>query len=113
MAERNAPCVEVLVSELHAYERLLQGLYAKGGELACAAIAAQEKQNVSPVAGHQILAAISNAQLMVASALGHMAEGHRQLETLGRKLGFDVSAFGDVLKPPAAADARGLSGLAA
>lgn len=103
------PFVDVLVSELHAYERLLQSLYAKGGELACAAIAAQAGHNVSPVAGHQILASISNAQLMISSALGHMADGHRQLETLGRKMGLDVTSFGDVLKPPAEGAARGLA----
>ncbi len=80
---------------------MLQALYAKGGELATAAIVAQAGQNVSPIAGHQILTAISNAQLMASGALGHIAQAHRRLETLAHKLGIDVSAFGDVLKPPA------------
>ncbi|MDE8652257.1 hypothetical protein [Novosphingobium album (ex Liu et al. 2023)] len=78
----------------------MQALYAKGGELATAAVAAQTQKNISPVAGHQILSSISSAQMMVSSALGHMADGHRQLEALGRRLGIDVSSFGDVLKPP-------------
>ncbi|MFD2138288.1 hypothetical protein ACFSLT_29095 [Novosphingobium resinovorum] len=42
-----------------------------------------------------------------------MADGHRQLETLGRKMGLDVTAFGDVLKPPSEGAARGLAGIAA
>lgn len=89
-----------LVNALHAYEQLLQALFSNGGHLAVAAIEAQTGENISPICGHQVLAAISNAQLMVAGALGHVADGHRQLEVLGRKLGIDVTDFGDVLKPP-------------
>jgi len=105
--------VAQLVYALHAYEALLQVLFAKGGELAMAAIAAQSGENVSPISGHQVLAAISNAQLLVAGALGHMADGHRQLEVLGRKLGIDVSGFGDVLKPQAESRSGPAVGLAA
>lgn len=97
------PAVATLASDLHAYEKLLQTLFAKGGELSTSAILAQIGRNVSPVAGHQVLAAISNAQLLASSALGHVAEAHRMLEVLGRKLGIDVEAFGDVLKPPSSA----------
>ncbi len=90
-----------LASDLHAYERLLQALFAKGGELATAAILAQAGRNLSPVAGHQVLTSISNAQLLASTALGHIARAHRELEMLARKLGIDPKAFGDVLKPPA------------
>lgn len=102
-----------MVAELHTYERLLQALYAKGGELATAAIEAQSARNISPVAGHQIIASLSQAQLMVSTALSHTADSHRQLEILGRKLGIDVSAFGDVLKPPAPQERGDLLGIAA
>lgn len=97
------PEVAALASDLHAYEKLLQALFAKGGELSTSAILAQVGRNISPVAGHQVLAAISNAQLLTSSALGHIAEAHRMLEALGRRLGIDVQAFGDVLKPPESA----------
>lgn len=99
----DGPGIAALASDLHAYEKLLQALFAKGGELSTSAILAQVGRNLSPVAGHQVLAAISNAQLLTSNALGHIAEAHRMLETLGRKLGIDVQAFGDVLKPPARA----------
>lgn len=91
-----------LVSDLHAYEKLLQALFAKGGELATSAIIAQAGQNLSPTVGHQVLMAISNAQLMTSNALGHIAQAHRDLEVLGAKLGIDTKAFGDVLKQPSA-----------
>ena len=99
----SGPGIAALASDLHAYEKLLQALFAKGGELSTSAILAQVGRNLSPVAGHQVLAAISNAQLLTSSALGQVAEAHRMLEMLGRKLGIDVQAFGDVLKPPASA----------
>ncbi|WP_183618929.1 hypothetical protein [Novosphingobium fluoreni] len=100
--ERDRPGVVGLVSDLIAYERLLQTLFAKGGELATAAIIAQVGQKVSPICGHQILTAISNAQLLTSNALGHIAQAHRELETLAQRLGIDIRAFGDVLKPPSA-----------
>lgn len=107
-ADRDAggPGVAALASDLHAYETLLQALFAKGGELSTSAIIAQIGRNLSPVAGHQILTAISNAQLLTSTAIGHIAEAHRQLEVLGRKLGIEVHAFGDVLKQPSS----GISG---
>ncbi|MCW1986003.1 UNVERIFIED_ORG: hypothetical protein M2348_001735 [Sphingomonas sp. R1F5B] len=98
-----APSVTALVDDLHGYETLLQALFAKGGELSTSAIRAQVAGNLSPITGHQVLGAISHAQLLTSNALGHIAEAHRMLETLGRKLGIDVHAFGDVLKPPASA----------
>lgn len=101
-----------LVNALHDYERLLQALYAKGGELATAAILTQAGYKLAPVAGHQVLTALSNAQLMTSTALGHIAQAHRDLEVLARKLGIDVTGFGDVLKPPAAEE-RKATGLAA
>lgn len=98
-----APGIAALAGDLHAYEKLLQALFAKGGELSTSAILAQVGGNLSPLAGHQVLTAISHAQLQTSNALGHIAEAHRMLEALGRKLGIDVDAFGDVLKPPASA----------
>jgi len=111
--EHDQLAVTDLVSELHGYETMLQSLYAQGGRLATAAIAAQTDRNLSPVAGYQILTAISNAQLMVSTAMGRIAEAHRQLEYLGRMLGYDVQAFGDVLKPPASPCEANPVGLAA
>lgn len=92
-----------LVSDLHAYERMLQALFAKGGELATAAILAQASHNISPISGHQVLTGISQAQLMTSTALGHIAQAHRDLERLARALGIDPTGFGDVLKAPAIA----------
>lgn len=91
-----------LAAALFGYERLLQQIFAEGGRLATAAIEAQAHQNLSPLVGHQILSAITNAQLSVTGALSYMAEGHRQLEVLAQKLGIDPEAFGDVVKRPAA-----------
>src|SRR3546814_19343559 len=87
-----------LFRSLFGYEHLLQRLFSEGGRLASAVVAAQSHENLSPVAGHQILSAISNAQLSVSGAIGHMAEGHRQLEFMAQKLGIDPEAFGDVIK---------------
>lgn len=75
-----------LTDALFGYEHLLQRLFSEGGRLASAVVAAQSHENLSPVAGHQILSAISNAQLSVSGAIGHMAEGHRQLEFMAQKL---------------------------
>ncbi len=104
--------VTELVAALVGYEQLLQRLFSEGGRLATAVVAAQARENLSPLAGHQILSAISNAQLSVTGAIGHMAEGHRQLEVMAAKLGIDPEAFGDVIKRPSAR-ASGPIGLAA
>jgi hypothetical protein len=101
VAGSTVPSIAALADDLHGYETLLQALFAKGGELSTSAIRAQVAGNLSPIAGHQVLGAISHAQLLTSNALGHIAQAHRMLETLGRKLGIDVHAFGDVLKPPA------------
>lgn len=98
-----------LTDALFGYERLLQQLFSEGGRLATAVVAAQAHENLSPVAGHQILSAISNAQLSVSGAIGHMAEGHRQLEVMAQKLGIDAEAFGDVIKRPNARGATPIS----
>lgn len=100
--------VKNLTEALFSYEKLLQQIFAEGGRLATAAIDAQTHQNLSPLVGHQILSAITNAQLSITGALGYMAEGHRQLEVLAHKLGIDPEAFGDVVKRP---NARGTTSL--
>jgi hypothetical protein len=102
-----------LTDALFGYENLLQRLFSEGGRLASAVVAAQSRENLSPVAGHQILSAISNAQLSVSGAIGHMAEGHRQLEFMAQKLGIDPEAFGDVIKRPNSARGATPIGLAA
>ena len=86
----------------------VQQIFAEGGRLATAAIKAQTHENLSPLVGHQILSAITNAQLSITGALGYMAEGHRQLAVLARKLGIDPEAFGDVVKRPSARGAASL-----
>lgn len=93
-----------LANALFDYEKQLQRLFAGGGRLVSALVAAQAGQNLSPVAGHQVLSAVSEAQLAVSGAIRHMAEGHRQLEVMALKFGFDPEAYGDVLKQPAAQD---------
>lgn len=100
--------VKNLTEALFGYEKLLQQIFAEGGRLATAAIEAQTDQNLSPLVGHQILSALTNAQLSITGALGYMAEGHRQLEVLAQKLGIDPEAFGDVVKRP---NARGAAPL--
>ena len=100
--------VKDLAEALFGYETLLQQIFAEGGRLATAAIKAQTHENLSPLVGHQILSAITNAQLSITGALGYMAEGHRQLEVLARKLGIDPEAFGDVVKRPSARGAASL-----
>lgn len=100
--------IKDLTEALFGYEKLLQQIFAEGGRLATAAIEAQTHQNLSPLVGHQILSAITNAQLSVTGALSFMAEGHRQLEVLAQKLGIDPEAFGDVVKRPSARGAATL-----
>src|SRR3546814_15807105 len=89
-----------LFRSLFGYEHLLQRLFSEGGRLASAVVAAQSHDNLSPVAGHQILSAISNAQLSVSSAIRHMSAGHRPPEFMAQQLGLDPESFGAVLKPP-------------
>lgn len=88
------------VGALHAYERLLRSTYAAGGDLASAAIEAQLHSNLSPTTGHQILRSLTNANLAVTDALTRSAQAHRLLEILGRQLGLDTRAYGDVHEKP-------------
>ena len=92
--------VAELVDELHAFENLLRESYAAGARVATAFAAAQKAEKLSPVAGHQFVAAIGNANVQACAALSTTADAHRLLEKLGTRLGFDVSAYGDVRKDP-------------
>jgi len=93
---------DTLAAELLAFERLLSACYATCGRLSAAAASAQAHHNLSVVAGHQILSAISAAQGEVASAIGKSAEAHRMIEVVGRRLGYDPTAYGDQEKDPGA-----------
>lgn len=95
------PASERFVAELHAFERLLSDAYAAGGRLAAAAIGAQCENHLSPTAGHQVLGAISAANLSISDALSRASQGHRLAEVLARHLGIDPTSYGDGLKPPA------------
>lgn len=66
-------------------------------------MSAQRGERLSPTVGHQILSAIGAANLLVGEAITKTAHGHRQLEILSRRLGFDPTAYGDGVKPPSAA----------
>lgn len=96
------PASERLTAELHNFERLLGEAFASGGRLAIAAIGAQTSERLSVTAGHQVLGAISSANQSISEAMSRAAQAHRQLELLGRRLGLDTSAYGDVVKPPSA-----------
>ncbi len=89
-----------LVGELRGFEHLLRAAYAAGGRLATAAAEAQANRRLSVTCGHQVLGAISAANVEVAEAIGRGAHAHRLLETLGRQLGVDTTAYGDEHKYP-------------
>lgn len=102
-AQAEAPrgvAVAELVDELHAFENLLRDSYAAGARVSAAFAAAQKAEKLSPVAGHQFVAAISNAGVQACGALSATADAHRLLEKLGMRLGFDVAAYGDGQKDP-------------
>jgi hypothetical protein len=89
-----------LAGELRGYENLLRATYAAGGRLATAAAEAQASRRLSVICGHQVLAAISAANVEVAEAIAHGAHAHRLLDALARQLGVDTSAYGDEHKYP-------------
>lgn len=93
------PRHELLVAELHRFERLLGEAFAAGGALQATAVAAQRERGYSSIVGHQVLAAISAANLSVSGAITSTADGHRRLEAIGKALGLDVIAYGDGVKP--------------
>lgn len=95
-----ANAIRTLVAELHGYEAQLRAVYASAGRLAIAAAVAQESNNLSPTCGHRVLAAIGASSVEVVDALGQAARAHELLETLGRKLGLDTTAYGDTYKEP-------------
>lgn len=88
------------MAELHGFERLLRNTFAAGGRLQTAAVEAQAAEGLSPVAGHQVLRAITAAQAAVGEAIAQSAGGHRLVEQLGRSLQHDVHAYGEGTKPP-------------
>lgn len=92
--------VHQFVAELHGFERQLRGAFAAGGRLQVAAVEAQAAEGLSPVAGHQVLAAITAAQTAISEALTQAAGGHRLIERLGRSMAYDVQAYGEGTKPP-------------
>lgn len=89
-----------LAGELRGFEHLLRAAYAAGGRLAVAAAEAQASERLSVTCGHQVLTAISGANVEVAEAIARGAQAHRLLETLARQLGKDVTAYGDEHKYP-------------
>ncbi|MES2753162.1 MAG: hypothetical protein V4659_00705 [Pseudomonadota bacterium] len=89
-----------MVGDLQAFERSLRACFAAAGRLTQSAAEADAEQNLGGLAGHQIYGSIATAQIGISTAITATATGHRQLATLGKKLGFDVQAWGDGQKPP-------------
>ncbi|WP_298672562.1 hypothetical protein [uncultured Sphingomonas sp.] len=85
----------MFVGEYRAYERSLRAVFASGGRVAAAAAEAQASQPLSPIAGHQVFAAISHANVSITDAISKIAEGHRVLEVMAGKMGVDITAYGD------------------
>lgn len=91
-----------LASALKAYERLLRQTLTAGSNLVTVAAEAQADRGLDPIAGHQIYHAFNAANLDVSAALGHVARGHRQLDTLAQGLGIDITGYGKTHPMPAA-----------
>ncbi len=89
-----------LVERLHTYEQALRHAFAAGGLLSAAAAEAQASRRLSVTCGHQVFAALAGANAEVGDAIGRAAEAHRLLETLARRMGEDVQAYGDNHKYP-------------
>ncbi|VVT20943.1 conserved hypothetical protein [Sphingomonas sp. EC-HK361] len=92
---------EHLAECLHSYERLLRDNFASMARLQGAACEAQRLSGVGSTVGHQFLRAVTSSSVGITDALSHIADGHRLLEQLGKRLGYDVSAYGDGIKDPA------------
>ena len=86
---------------LHSYEGLLRDTFASMVRLQAAACEAQRLSGVGSTVGHQFLRAVTSSSVGITDALSHIADGHRLLEQLGKRLGYDVSAYGDGIKDPA------------
>ena len=87
--------VKLLVSELHSLERLIVRSMSSAGRLVVAAAEAQTHQRLSATAGVEIYNHISGSQTFLAESLAEISLAHRRLEAIGRKLGYDVTAFGE------------------
>ena len=100
----------MLAGELHAFENLLRQTFATGGRLATAAAEVQASRQLSLTVGYQVLGAIGGANAEVGEAIARAAEAHRLLDTLARRFGIDVTAYGDVHKYPGDAVFTGADG---
>lgn len=83
-----------MVAELRRYEALLRDTFASGGRLAAAMAEAQRDQGLSVAFGHQVFGHVGSANVDVSRAIGSIAEAHRMVELLGRKLGIRADEFG-------------------
>lgn len=92
--------IGTMVQRLQEFEALLRKTLAAGGQVAAAMAEASEAERLSAVAGHQIFAAITNANLSISTALTGTAKGHRLLEELAVRLGYATTGYGDVQKDP-------------
>lgn len=95
--------VKSLINELHGFERLIRRAIGASGRLTTAAAEAQSYQGLSVTAGHEIYGLIFGSQARLGEALSEISNAHRRLELLGRKIGYDVTALGE-LKPSFAMD---------
>ena len=97
--ERNGRARSV-VGRLHQFERLLRLAAAVGSRLAAEIAEESEAAGLSATVGHQMMVSFGTANMHVATALSHSATGHRQLERLGKALGYDTLCYGDGQKDP-------------
>lgn len=85
---------------LRQLETELDQAFATGGRLAAALPQARTEARLSAVVGHQAYEHFSNAIVAIGAARGHAVAGHRILDVLAAKLGYET-AFGDVQPKPA------------
>lgn len=79
---------------LRQLERDLDQAFATSGRLAAALPAARVEAKLSAVVGQQAFEHIGNALLAIGAARGHAVAGHRVLDVLAAKLGYET-AYGD------------------
>lgn len=86
---------EEVASLLRQLERDLDQAFASAGRLAAALPVAQSEARLSAVVGQQAFEHFGNAVVAIGTARGHTVAGHRILEAVAKRLGYQT-AYGDV-----------------
>ncbi len=108
MLKERIEAAEMVASELHPLERLLDKTISRGASLTVAMMQARVRGRLSVDQGQKALDHIAQANQLMAQARSHIVAGHRELKATQTDIGIGTVAVGDTSLTPEPTQPKGM-----